>query len=497
MYYATDEGVLYHSDGATWLEVGTYADILAAIGALSSTGIVARTGSGTVAARTLTAGSAKLAVTNGSGAAGNPTVDLGSVALADLSDGASAYKSGGTDVAVADGGTGASSAGAARTNLGLVIGTDVEAHDATLTALAGLNGTAGLVTETAADTFTKRSIAAATGLAVTNGDGASGNPTLAPNIPGLTADASPDGAADYVMTYDASATAHKKVLLNDLPGGGGGGGGHTIQDDGTPLTARANLNFIPGPSGVTVTDDSGGDATVVDFSALTGGGGAFRTLPLLDIRPTSPHASDDEFDGTTLDGKWSPNTSGLSQSATVHDGYLEIAPTVAAAGHGGFGIRQAAPSGSFTVMARVTERNHYSSPGAMASYLFAGIFVADTGGNTARLLGREVKENRYRTLVGINGYSESVEWGAYNGSTLSEDTVHVLMDWMYVGLAWDAGATTLTYLLSFDGMAWFAWGSSGYSQPEVIGLALWDVAGSGGLGTGARLFCDWFRVTEP
>ncbi len=34
----------------------------------------------------------------------------------------------------------------------------------------------------------------------------------------LTADASPDTAADYVMTYDASASAAKKVLLQNLPG---------------------------------------------------------------------------------------------------------------------------------------------------------------------------------------------------------------------------------------------------------------------------------------
>ena len=69
-------------------------------------------------------------------------VKVASSTMAPATAGTDYYAPGSTDVAVADGGTGASTAANARTNLGLVIGTDVQAFDADLTTLSTAFGSA-------------------------------------------------------------------------------------------------------------------------------------------------------------------------------------------------------------------------------------------------------------------------------------------------------------------------------------------------------------------
>ena len=63
---------------------------------------------------------------------------------------------------------------------------------------------------------TARLINTATGL--TGGGDLTADRTIDYDVNALTADASPDGAADVVVTYDDDAATHKKVLLNNLPG---------------------------------------------------------------------------------------------------------------------------------------------------------------------------------------------------------------------------------------------------------------------------------------
>jgi len=79
--------------------------------------------------------------------------------LAQAVAGTDYYNPGGTDVAVVDGGTGASDASGARTNLGLVIGTNVQAQDATLQSIAAL-GTAAdrMLYTTGVDTWAELAV---------------------------------------------------------------------------------------------------------------------------------------------------------------------------------------------------------------------------------------------------------------------------------------------------------------------------------------------------
>lgn len=102
------------------------------------------TGADTWAVTAITAFGRSL-IDDASATAARTTLGLGSIATQAANSVAITGGSitGITDIAVADGGTGASNAANARTNLGLVIGTDVQAQDAQLAAVAALTGVNG------------------------------------------------------------------------------------------------------------------------------------------------------------------------------------------------------------------------------------------------------------------------------------------------------------------------------------------------------------------
>jgi len=195
--------------------------------------IVTTTGSQTLTNKTLT----------------SPTVNTPTITTPTITDGSWTGGSwtGGTDLAVADGGTGASDASGARTNLGLVIGTNVQAYDATLASLASLGTAADKIAyttgvdtwaETAITTFGRSLIddadasTARTTLGLTIGTNVQAYDATLADISGMTIAAGdilygagadnlsqlPIGTANYVLRVNSGATAPEWALPSYFPG---------------------------------------------------------------------------------------------------------------------------------------------------------------------------------------------------------------------------------------------------------------------------------------
>jgi hypothetical protein len=188
-----------------------------------------------------------------------------------------------TDVAVAHGGTGVSSAGDARTNLGLVIGTNVQAYDADLAAIAGLTSAANKIPyftgsgAAAVADFTAfgRSIvddADAGAVRTTIGVDAAGtdnstNVTLAGSLDYLTISGQEITRGAIVLTTDVSGT---------LPVGNGGTGATTLGDNrvltgagSSAISAEANMTFDGSTLAVTGDVNITGDLSVAGNTTIT------------------------------------------------------------------------------------------------------------------------------------------------------------------------------------------------------------------------------------
>ena len=505
-----------NGDGVSGNPTFALTNDLAALEGLASTGFAARTTTDTWAQRTLTGTSAEITVSNGDGVSGNPTFSLpsaltltgktitgGTYVNAAITSGT---VTGITDLAVADGGTGASSASGARTNLGLVIGTDVQAYDAELAALAGLtsaadtlpyftgSGTAAVTTLTSfarsliddADAATARTtlglvigtnvqayssdlaalagFSASTGIAartsagtwalravtgtankidVTNGDGVSGSPTI---------------------TISSSYVGQNSITtLGTITTGVWTGTAIAVANGGTGATtasgARTNLGLVIG------TDVQAYDAELAALAGLTS---AADKLPYFTGSGTAAVTTLTSYIRTLLD-----DTDAATARATL--GVSDTACTVQYFGSG---------SGTYTTPAGV-KRIRIRMVGGGGGGAGSG-----TGGGTGGTGGTTTFGTSLLSCVGgTGGASNGAAGGAGGSASISSPATGFTVSGGYGQGAGTSTASDYTW----GGMgAASPWGGGGYGSAGAVGgsggNAVVYGAGGGGSGKGAITF---------
>lgn len=204
-----------------------------------------------------------------------------------------------------------------------------QADDATLTALAGLNATAGLVEQTGADTFTKRAIGAAAGTDIlSRADGDGRYSLTSHNHTGVYQPLDTQLTDLAALSYTGNASKVVAVKADEsgfeLVSGGGGGGGTTtnaltMNNGGAGAASGSTFN---GSSAVTISYNSIGaqplDATLTALAA-------YNTNGLL------AQTASDTFTGRTLtpgnSGTTISNGNGVSGNPTITSGVWALAGT--------------------------------------------------------------------------------------------------------------------------------------------------------------------------
>lgn len=237
---------------------------------------VANGGTGATSLDDIVAGSTKVAITDGTGTVigGDVTIDITESNL-DLGNmgGTADLTSQVTGVLpVANGGTGGANAGAARTALGLAIGSDVQAYDAQLADVAGLTPTDGNIIVGDGTNFVAESGATAR---ASLGVGSSDTPTFAGqtltgdlamgnnNITGLATPSNNTDAATKAYVDTASSTVSSSVA--------GDSGSESITFGTDTLTIGGTTNAITtAMSGTTLSIDIADNPTLTGNATITG-----------------------------------------------------------------------------------------------------------------------------------------------------------------------------------------------------------------------------------
>ena len=243
-----------------------------------------------------------------------------------------------TDLAVADGGTGASDAANARANLGLAIGTNVQAQDAGLQSIAGLTTSADLaIYTTAADTYAVTSLTAYGRSLLDDADAATARATLGL---GSLATQSATVTGTHSGTSSGTNTGDQTITLTGAVTGTGTGSFATAISAGAVTSAAISSAAVTYDKiqNVSATDrllgrSTAGAGSVEEITCTSAGRALLDDADAATQRATLGLGTIATGNGTWTDGG---SFSGTSSGTNTGDQTITLTGAVTGTGTGSF-----------------------------------------------------------------------------------------------------------------------------------------------------------------
>lgn len=289
-----------------------------------------------------------------------------------------------------------------------------------------------------------------------------------------------------IQTAEGSSPGLINIVAGTDTSGNGAGAGADFSGgngaDGGELSLYGGDSDGGGTAGARIDLSGGVDGGAIGSCEITASGVIVNSVKIPEkdpsFAPATANAFDDEFDGSSLDGKW---TTVSAATKTVGNGCLTLSPGDLSAANA-INAVVAAPGSTFKITTKVSLLG-----ASYADYIGAGLMVRDSvGGKNYQFMyihngGHKIQVNKFNTLNVDTGFA-----GTAAGLTLPS----AITGYLQV----EQDSTTLYFRWSPDGQVFrqiFSEGKTAFlaSAADQVGPSLEAYL------TSAEAHFDWIRKT--